>query len=265
MQNISEFIETELKLVSDSNPLESIYRKFFDLYLKKQNKFQSLNISHDALFMAFTHKSFSHENRVLSFNNERLEFLGDSVLQLYITQKLINDFPDLAEGKLSKLRSSLVNENTLVLFAKELSIEQFLLVGKGERKEAGYLKNSLLSDAFEAMLGAIYKSTSIEVAFKFLEELLSMPKFEKLFDLEGLNTFDYKSRLQEIVMKKYKTIPNYQVTESEYEKQKVFVISVWIGEEKLAQIESPSKKKGMQNIAKLIIENKKYEEVNYVN
>lgn len=265
MQNISEFIETELKLVSQSNPIDCVYTKFVNLYTKKQPQLIQLNISNEALFKAFTHKSFSHENRILEFNNERLEFLGDSVLQLYITQKLIHDFPNLAEGKLSKLRSSLVNENTLVLFAKQLMIDEFLLVGKGERKEKGFSKSSLLSDTFEALLGAIYSSTSIEMAFSFLEDLLEKPQFKALFELEGLDSFDYKSRLQEIVMKKFKITPNYEVLESEKDKQKVFVISVWIGTEKLAQIESPSKKKGMQNIAKLIIENKKYEEVNYVN
>lgn len=265
MQNISEFIETELKLVSDSYTLLEVYEKFQDLYHRKLPILKTIKISKDVFFKALTHKSFSHENRILDFNNERLEFLGDSVLQLYITQKIMRDFPDLAEGKLSKLRSSIVNENSLVLFAKELRIDEFLLVGKGERKEQGFLKSSLLSDAFEALLGAIYQDNSMEAAFDFLDKMMAIDKFKVLFDLDELQNFDYKSRLQEIVMKMYKTTPSYQVEEKDVDKQKVFMISVWLGDNKLAEIESSSKKKGMQNIAKIVIDNKKYEEVNYVN
>lgn len=263
MQNISEFIETELKLIPDEE-ISALSDKLKSLFIKK-NTINSLEkIESTLLFQALTHKSFTHENKKIETNNERLEFLGDSVLQLYITNALMNEHKNLSEGKLSKLRSSLVNEGSLKNFALYLKIEEFLLVGKGERKEEGYRKTSLLADCFEAIIGALFQSGGLKASNAFLDELFQLPKFENLFNLSELEHFDYKTNLQELVMKKYKLIPTYRVDEKEENKQKIFAISVWIGEKELSSLESISKKKGMQELAKKVIDNKLYEEVNNV-
>lgn len=264
MQNISEFIETEIKLLPEEE-LTTLFEKFKELYFKKQS-FESIKqLSALSLFNAFTHKSFSHENKKIEFNNERLEFLGDSVLQLYITEKLIELHPQIDEGKLSKLRSSIVNENSLNELALHIKLNEFLLVGKGERKEAGFMKTSLLSDCFEALVGAIFTELKMPGAKSFLNELFSHEKFQNLFELKELDSFDYKSNLQELIMKKFKVTPTYKVDEIEVDKQKHFQISFWVGESELLSIEDISKKKGMQKLAKKIIEQKLYEEVKNVN
>ena len=263
MQNISEFIETELKLIPNEE-ISSVYAKFSELYTKKLNNDLINELNPEILFTAFTHKSFSHENKRATINNERLEFLGDSVLQLYITSRLLELYPNEDEGRLSKLRSSIVNENSLADLSKNIMISEFLLVGKGERKEEGYFKKSLLADTFEAFIGANYQSLGIEKAFDFLSSLLEDEKNKKLFDISILTSFDYKSSLQELVMKKFKITPDYKVEEKEKDKQKIFKITLWIGNNELTSIEASSKKKGMQELAKRTIENKLYEEVKNV-
>src|SRR5690606_7587849 len=111
---------------------------------------------------AITHRSFAHEVKFKCEHNEKLEFLGDSVLQLIISQKLYEMYPDLKEGVLSKLRSSIVNEASLFKLAKSLELDGLILLGRGEFNEEGYLKPSLLSNLFEAILGAVYLDSNLQ-------------------------------------------------------------------------------------------------------
>lgn len=213
-------------------------------------KFNNTNL----LFEAFTHKSFAHEVKVDLSNNEKLEFLGDSVLQIIISEEIYKKYQMLDEGSLSKLRSAIVNENTLAEIGNYYKIGSFLLVGKGEIKNKGYERPSLVSDAFEALIGAIYLDSNFETTKNILLSLIK--KFEisnkKIIDQSIILDFDAKSRLQEVVMAKFKTAPKY-ISESIENDQ--FSITLMVNEHKLGSITHSSKKKAMQLLAKKVLEN----------
>lgn len=207
------------------------------------------------LFEAFTHKSFAHEVKVKINNNEKLEFLGDSVLQLVISDALIQKFEMLDEGSLSKLRSAIVNESTLAKIGHFYKLGNHILVGKGELKTKGFLRESLISDCFEAIIGAIYLDSNYENAKRVLLGLVD--KYEKntndlIIDQSIILDFDAKSKLQEIVMAKFKQTPKYiseQVENDEFE------VSIFIDEKKIGTTRNKSKKKAMQILAKNILKN----------
>lgn len=146
------------------------------------------------LLLALTHSSYANEHkRKKKTNNERLEFLGDAVLELTISDYLFHQYPEQNEGKLTKLRSSLVCEYTLALCARDLSLGNYLLLSKGEDITGGRERDSILSDAFEAVIGAIYLDGGIEEAKEFIYEFL-------LKDVEDKTLFyDAKTILQELV------------------------------------------------------------------
>jgi ribonuclease-3 len=210
-----------------------------------------LPFANDTLFFqAFSHKSFVHENKkIVNTNNERLEFLGDSVLSLYVTTRIFREFPHMSEGNLSKLRSSIVNEKSLSILAKELDLGKFIMLGKGELKEKGYIKDSILSDTFEAVLGAIYTLKGIDIVTIFLDELFEKTLVD-FFKEEVLETFDAKSKLQERIMAKYKINPTYQIEDIENDQ---FRIELQIDKKTIKTINSNSKKKGMQQLAQIVL------------
>ena len=146
------------------------------------------------LLLALTHSSYANEHkRKKKTNNERLEFLGDAVLELTISDYLFHQYPEQNEGKLTKLRSCLVCEYTLALCARDLSLGNYLLLSKGEDITGGRERDSILSDAFEAVIGAIYLDGGIEEAKEFIYEFL-------LKDVEDKTLFyDAKTILQELV------------------------------------------------------------------
>ncbi|MBD64231.1 MAG: ribonuclease III [Halobacteriovoraceae bacterium] len=200
------------------------------------------------LTQALTHKSFAHEVSHELENNEVLEFLGDAVLDLIVSEKLMELYPNVSEGKLSKLRSSIVNEKSLTTFSEALKLGQFLLVGKGELKSDGHMKSSLLSNAFEAVIGAIYKNKGLEAARSFFYETVDKAD-QDTWSLESLESFDAKTRLQEMVMKKYQTLPEYKSESVDDE----FKIKCFIRNQEIAQVTHSSKKKGMQELAQKIL------------
>ncbi len=206
----------------------------------------SLKISRKELSQAFTHTSFSHEFHVP--NQEQLEFLGDSVLQMILTDELFKKFPEAKEGHLSKLRSAIVNENSLAVMANALHLGDLLIVGKGEFKKKLFEQNAVLADTFEALLAQIYRHHGLEFAralvMKWVSEFIPTA-----FDEHFLDHYDSKSKLQEKVLAKYKKLPKY-TAEPQGE---MFEVSLWINDVIEARGIFPSKKLGEKELAQEVL------------
>lgn len=203
---------------------------------------------------ALTHKSFAHESKSELGNNERLEFLGDSVLQLIVTEILYKKYPNLNEGKLSKLRSHLVNEDTLSKIAQTIDLTNLILLGRGELKENGQEKPSILANAYEAMIGAIYLAQGLEATIQKVNEhykLLEKVQGRDFFALDSIQNFDPKSRLQEISQRLYGRLPEYKVEEL---KTGEFKIGCLLNGELVLEKTGQSKKQLMQQLAKETLE-----------
>lgn len=173
---------------------------------------------------ALTHKSYVNEKSETLKNNERFEFLGDSVLDLIVSDYLITAFPDFSEGKLSKIRAAVVNEGCLAELARKLDLGQYLLLGRGERQSGGHDKNSLLANAFEALVGALYKDGQLgEVERVFMGELKT--QISKRIDSRLFQ--DFKSELQEYTQTHMNCIPSYKVVgEAGPDHEKTFEVEV---------------------------------------
>lgn len=204
------------------------------------------------LFIALTHKSYANE-RGLSpdQNNERYEFLGDAVLELSISNVLFSKYPEFPEGELSKIRAAVVNETQLAEIARALKLGDYLNLGKGEDMTGGRGKPSLLSDAYEAVLGAIYLDRGFPKAKKIIEK-----HFEKILKTAGKKGFykDYKTRLQEISQAKFRTIPKYKlIKEIGPDHRKIFEINLYIANVLYGVGRGHSKKLAEQEAAKSAI------------
>lgn len=166
----------------------------------------------DLLHMALTHSSFSFEKKEKIRNNQRLEFLGDAVLELVISEFLYNICASGTEGELTKLRASIVCEPSLARVARNLGLGACLYMGKGEERSGGRERPSILADSFEALLGAVYLDSGLEAAGKFaliqLRDVISDV-------LEGRVERDYKTELQEILQKKSNHPVNYVILKEE--------------------------------------------------
>ncbi len=181
---------------------------------------------------AFIHRSFGNENwRYKNINNERMELLGDAVLDLIVTEYLYKSFVSSSEGELAKLKSMVVSEPVLARISKDLGFGEFLLLSKGEEMTGGRERNSILGDCFESMLGAVYLDSDFMTAKKIA---LSHIKYwiDNVDDNEEI--LDYKTILQEYSQKEYKIVPTYEVVkETGPDHQKTFEIVVRIGSESL--------------------------------
>jgi ribonuclease III len=202
---------------------------------------------------AFTHRSFHNENQAASCgHNERLEFLGDAVLDLALSDFLMADFPELSEGDLSKLRASLVNEEALAELAGENGLDKMLRLGKGETLTGGSRKPRLLASVLEAYIGALYLDAGFEETRKFLRDLFSI----RLTGLDTQTHFerDFKTRLQEMAQEQYRQAPQYEVTsESGPDHDKKFSVTVKVNGLELARGEGRNKKQAEQEAAKAAI------------
>ena len=178
------------------------------------------------LEQAFTHKSFFVENRLLcNGDNEKLEFLGDAVLDLAVSELLYQKFPSETEGDLSQRRSSLVNEGVLAGIASELEIGAHLKLGRGEAATGGSQKPRILASTFEAIVGAIFLSSGYNSAADFIRPLFEA-KLESIAQGE-LNPEDFKTRFQEWAQRNFKTTPTYEVvSESGLDHEKTFTVVV---------------------------------------
>jgi len=177
---------------------------------------------------ALQHSSYVNEQSDPALqDNERFEFLGDAVLDLVITHILMNHFPQTREGELSRMRAAIVNESQLAVVAQKLNLGQYLLLGKGEALSHGEEKSSILADALEAVIAAVYMDGGLKNAFDVIER-----QFSRVISQVGerLAAEDFKSRLQELVQVRFKTIPHYTViAESGPDHDKTFEIRLSIG------------------------------------
>jgi len=173
------------------------------LYISLGYKFKD----HSLLLKALTHSSYLNETKRKKESNEILEFLGDAVLNLAIAHILIKKFPEAREGELSKLRASIVSEKGLYRIAKKLGLDEIILLGKGEEKAGGRKNISILSDAVEALFGAIYLDAGFSDTLEVVENV-----FKEYLENEEILK-DYKSQLQEEVQRIYKTLPEYRIIE----------------------------------------------------
>lgn len=181
----------------------------------------------DLLDNALIHRSFVNENPLLeSKDNERLEFLGDAVIGLCLSDLLVRKFPNYAEGQLSKLRAYAVNEQSLAALARKLNIGDYLLLGRGEENSGGKTKASILSNAFEAVAAAIYLDCGFEKTYKFLENFFK-PLVEQ--GIKSVVYRDYKTALQEICQNRFKETPRYMlINEAGPDHDKVFEVSLTV-------------------------------------
>ncbi len=204
------------------------------------------------LILALTHVSYGHENhqdRVLpQRDNERLEFLGDAVLDLVVSDLLLESYPDASEGQLSKMRAAVVNERTLSEIAKSLHMNELIRLGRGEIRSGGNEKPSILSSAFEALIAAIYLDGGFHAVYPVVRYLFA-PIFKD--SSSGIVFQDYKTRLQELVQSRFKLTPTYHlVGSSGPDHAKVFTVEVRVKDEILAKNDGSSKKEAEQNAAR---------------
>ncbi|MFZ5470500.1 MAG: ribonuclease III [Myxococcota bacterium] len=198
---------------------------------------------------AITHKSYTNEHREEAIDhNERLEFLGDAVVDLAISHRLMERFPQATEGELSKLRALIVNEEGLARVARRIGLGEILLLGRGEELTGGREKSSVLADALEAVLGAIYLSLGLNKVMELVDRLFG-DALEGV--AEGRSGFDYKTRLQEDVQLRLRQSPRYRVvSETGPDHEKVFEVEVTIGDGMYARASGRSKKEAEQEAAR---------------
>ena len=197
------------------------------------------------LRQALTHRSYAYENGGLP-TNERLEFLGDSVLGLVVTERLYRDFPDEPEGQLAKLRAAVVNAAALADVARALGLGNYLLLGKGEESTGGHDKSSILADAMEAVIGAMYMSTDLETSRAFIERIFG-PLIASSAQLgAGL---DWKTSLQERSAELDQGVPEYRVSDSGPDHAKEFTAQAVIAGRVLGTGHGRSKKVAEQEAA----------------
>ena len=203
----------------------------------------------ELLFQAFRHPSYVYENEDLkSSDNQRLEFLGDAVISLAISHLLMESFPDIKEGDLSKYRASLVSENGLNHIARELHLGDYLLLGKGEEQTNGRKKPSIISDAFEALIGAIYLDGGFTEALRIITKLFS-PLLNTIALDKSMN--DFKTELQEYSQETFQSPPEYRVEkETGPDHNKTFYVSVYLKDILSGRGKGKSKKEAEQNAAK---------------
>lgn len=201
--------------------------------------------SHEVLELALTHRSYAAEHD-LDVSYERLEFLGDAVLQLAVTRHLYDTYGGLAEGELAKIRAAVVNRRTLAGIARKVGIGDMIRLGQGEEMSGGRDKDSILADVVEALLGAIYLDGGYEPAADFILEHW-VPLIEERAAAPGRR--DYKTRLQEMMAQRG-SMPRYELTESGPDHAKSFRARLWVDDELLGEGEGSSKKRAEQDAAR---------------
>lgn len=201
----------------------------------------------DHFIEALTHRSYLNENRDAGNHNERLEFLGDAVLELAVTRFLYERFPNKPEGDLTAYRAALVNTYSLADTAKLIGLNDMLLLSKGERKDTGRARDIILANAFEAVLGAIYLDQGYDAAAAFVATHLH-PKIDQVIATGAYQ--DAKSHFQEVAQDKKGITPTYRtISEDGPDHDKKFTVGVFLGDEKIAIGEGKSKQEAEQGAA----------------
>ena len=207
-------------------------------------KFKNKNLLKEAL----THRSFLNENSNWSPNhNERLEYLGDAVLELIVTEFLFKKYPKYQEGDLTSIRAALVNHIMLFTVAKDIDLEKFIYLSKGEAKDFSKAKNAILSNAVEALIGAVYLDQGYEITKNFISKNI-LTHLKEVFEKELF--IDSKSLLQEIIQEKLKLTPTYKILEEEGpDHKKEFIAGVLFGQKIIAKGKGLSKQEAERNAA----------------
>tara|TARA_B100001123_G_scaffold450802_1_gene623914 strand:+ start:3415 stop:4080 length:666 start_codon:yes stop_codon:yes gene_type:complete len=212
-----------------------------------ENKIKYKFKDNQLLIKSVTHKSYGYEKG--KADNERLEFLGDSIIGFVVAKHLFKSFPEYDEGGLSKLKNQIVSTRSLYKIAKKLSLNKFILLGKGELKSRGRYKESNLAALLESLVGAIYIDSGIKEAEKFLKRFLLSEDLSKLIEE------DYKSILQILSQKEFNTLPIYKTIKEEGPSHnKKFHVSVFINNIKHSTAIGKSKKIAQNNCAKKAIQ-----------
>lgn len=210
----------------------------------------------EALFhQAFTHRSYLNESKQKVDSNERLEFLGDSILSFVVSQELFRKYPQYHEGTLTNIRSLLVNTKTLAEIAKALGFGDFLKLSKGEEEAKGRENQSLLADSFEAYIGALFLDQGIEVISEFIKDTI-FPIMDEI--VEKKNFKDPKSLFQEQMQAQTHASPLYKVLAEEGPSHaKIFTVGVYVKDNKLGEGKGKSKQEAEENAAKEALEKKR--------
>jgi len=226
-------------------------RDFFKLENDLNIYFNNKNL----LIQAFVHRSYINESVKSKMNhNERLEFLGDAVLELATTNFLYHKFKDLAEGELTTYRAALVNTKSIGAVAKDLGFNDYLFLSRGESKDFGKARVSILADTYEAFIGALFLDRGYEFAKDFIEKTLLIHTDEII---EEGKYKDAKSMVQERAQDVIGVTPSYKVvSESGPDHDKKFVIAIYFGAEKVAEGEGHSKQEAETDAAKKALEKK---------
>jgi ribonuclease-3 len=204
------------------------------------------------LNQAFTHRSFANELGETGENNERLEFLGDSVLGLVVSHYLYERLPDQPEGELARIKSFVVSEASLSEIARGLRVDNYILIGRGEEYSGGRSKKTILADCLEAIIGAYYLDSGFVASERFIKSML-IPEITKV--LEDRHAKDYKTMLQEHVQKRLKTYPKYKVVQKTGpDHDKTFWIEVHVGDKSYGAGKGKNKKEAEQEAARLAYE-----------
>jgi len=199
---------------------------------------------HDLLVTALTHSSYSNEmKRGGCRDYERMEFLGDAVLELISSDYLYQEHPDMPEGDLTKLRASMVCEPALAHCARLIGLEEYIRLGRGEEATGGRQKDSIISDVLEAIIGGIYLDSGIEDATSFVH------RFIMNHESESVSYYDAKSKLQQIVQARGQTVVYDLIDESGPDHAKVFTVSCVVGGTEVSRGQGPTKRKAQQAAA----------------
>lgn len=201
----------------------------------------------DLIHRAFNHTSYVNENKRKGFySNERLEFLGDAVLELIVSEYLFSQYPDLLEGQLTTMRAQLVQEPSLAYLSRQLGLDKELRLGKGEELSGGRSKDSLIADVYEALLGAIFLDQGMEIAKLFVEKTML---YQHKTMLKTVN-IDYKTRLQELVQQKGSVDIRYHLIEKQGpDHSAIFIMGLMINGQLIAKGQGTSKKQAEMQAA----------------
>ncbi len=226
-------------------PCNSLRKKELQSFEKKAGiRFRR----HDLLNLAFCHRSYSNEHQGQDDNNEKLEFLGDSILGLVVSDYLFNTLTDKVEGDMARIKSFVVSEESLSELALPLDVDKYLLMGKGEENSGGRLKKAILADAMEAIFGAYYIDAGFKEASRFILTLL-IPQIDKV--LHNKHKRDFKTLLQEYCQKNFKTYPRYAVVKNTGpDHNKTFWVEVGVNDATYGPGKGKNKKEAEQMAAK---------------
>ncbi len=209
----------------------------------------------ELLARAFTHRSYINENPKSGLeHNERLEFLGDAVVELVVTDYLFAEYPTHNEGELTAYRSALVNAIIMGEIAGDLGMNDYLSLSKGEKKDTGRARQTILANTYEAFVGALYLDQGYDIAKKFILDTL-VPKLGEIISKKSWK--DAKSRIQEEAQERVGLTPNYQVLDqSGPDHDKWFTIGIYFGDTKIAEGKGRSKQEGQQAAAEAALTKK---------